>query len=249
MIGWDADWEEGVMACLQALGEVRWVYSRSQEEEKTLKAEWEARIERDTSRRQAQQSPRSFPIKQSPGHSPCLNDDTPLPCSTASISRPRTLSLVAAGGQVRPHLPPLSTSFPHDDSGPDTALTDDGSGSWEPYTPPSTSGSMTGTAVKYRSLSPISSPHHPTMGSIRSAVKIEDQIQIFGDDSDVDPFSFTVEGTPDSRSSVGSGVRARWTPFNSEYLDPRVIFTTSDAVLGCDAIFSPLGPNRRSHFA
>lgn len=248
MIGWDADWEEGVMACLQALGEVRWVYSRSQEEEKTLKAEWEARIERDTSRRQAQQSPRSFPIKQSPGHSPCLNDDTPLPCSTASISRPRTLSLVAAGGQVRPHLPPLSTSFPHDDSGPDTALTDDGSGSWEPYTPPSTSGSMTGTAVKYRSLSPISSPRHPTMGSIRSAVKIEDQIQIFGDDSDVDPFSFNVEGTPDSRSSVGSGVRARWTPFNSEYLDPRVIFTTSDAVLGCDAIFSPLGPNRRSHF-
>ena len=236
ILGWDADWEEGVMACLQALGEVRWVYSRSQEQEKALKVEWEARIERDTSRR-VQRSPSFFPVKQSPGHSPCLNDDTPLPCSTPSTSRPRTLSLVAAGGQVRPHLPPLSISFPHDDSGPDTALTDDGSGSWEPYTPPSTSCSMTGTAVTHRSLSPIS-PHHPTIGPIHSAVKIK--AQIFGDD-EVDQFSFSVEGRPDSRSSVGSGVRGRWTPF----IDPRVIFTTSDAVLGCDA---ELGSKRRSHF-
>jgi len=238
-MGWDADWEEGVMACLQALGEVRWVHSRSQEQEKTLKVEWEARIERDTSRRRVQRSPSSFPIKQSPGHSPCLNDDTPLPCSVASTSRPRTLSLIAAGGQVRPHLPPLSISFPPDDSGPDTALTDDGSGSWEPYTPPSTSGSMTGTAVTHHSLSPISSPHHLTMGPICSAVKIK--AQIFGDD-DVDQFSIAVEGRPDSRSSVGSGVRDRWTPF----IDPHVIFTTSDGVLGCDA---GLGSRRRSNLS
>ncbi|KAH0830413.1 hypothetical protein J3R83DRAFT_1808 [Lanmaoa asiatica] len=244
--GWDADWEEGVMACLQALGEVRWVYSRSHERENTLKAEWEARIERDTNRRQAQRSPISFPLKQSPGHSPLLNDNTPLPYSTAPNPTPRTLSLVSAGGQVRPPLPPLSIPFPHDDSRPDTVLTDDGSGSWEPYTPPQTSGSMTGTVVTHRSLSPISSPHYSIMGSIRDAVK--NKSPIFGGDDDVDQFSFTVEGTPDSRSSVGSGIRARWTPFSNNYLDPRVILTASDVILGCDDGFSPLGSNRRTFF-
>lgn len=242
-IGWDSDWEEGVMACLQALGEARWVHSRSQEREKTLKGEWKARIGRDISRRQVQQSPRNFPIKQSPGHSPCLMDDRPLTPSPPSTSKPRTLSLVAAGGQVRPLLSPLSVSFPHDDSGPDTALTDR-SGSWEVYTPPPTSGSMTETAMTHRSLSPISLPHHPTMESICSAVKIESQI--FGDDSDIDQFSFAVNGAPDSRSPVGL-VRARWTPFISEYLDPRVILTTSDAVL--DDGFPPLGSNSRSYLS
>lgn len=239
-MGWDADWEEGVAACLQALGEVRWVYSRNQEQEKTLKAEWEARIERDTRQRQAQRSP-PFRIKQSPGHSPCLNDNTPLPCSTSLTSKPRTLSLVAAGGQVRPHLPPLSVSFPHDDSGPDTVLTDDGSGSWEPYTPPSTSGSMTRTVVAHGSLSPISS-HDPIIGSMYA---MKNKGSIFGDDSDTDRFSFTAEGTPDSRKS---GVRARWTPFGGEYLDPRVILTTSDAVFGEDE-FPPLASNRRSYLS
>ncbi|KAF8558445.1 hypothetical protein OG21DRAFT_1504182 [Imleria badia] len=240
MTGWDADWEEGVAACLQALGEVRWVYSRSHEQEKTLKAEWEARIERDTRRRRVQRSP-SFRIKQSPGRSPCLNDNTPLPCSTASTSKPRTLSLVAAGGQVRPHLPPLSVSFPHDDSGPDTVLTDDGSGSWEPYTPPSTSGSMTRTAEAHGCLSPISSPHDPIMGSMCA---MKNKGSIFGDDSDSDQFSFTVERTPSRKS----GVRARWTPFSDDYLDPRIILTTSDAVLGDDG-FPPLASNRRSYLS
>lgn len=246
MVGWDADWEEGVMACLQALGEVRWVYSRSHDQEKTLKAEWEARIERDTSRQQVQRSPVSFPLKQSPGHSPCLDDNTPLPYSNAPYSKPRTLSLVSAGGQARPHLPPLSITFSHNDSRPDAALTDDGSGSWEAYTPPPTSSSMTGTVMTHRSLSPISSPHHPTMESVRA---MKNHSPIFGDDADVDQFSFTVDATPDSQNSVASGIRARWTPFGSNnYLDPRIILTTSDA-LGCDDGFSPLGSHRRSYFS
>jgi hypothetical protein len=224
MMGWDADWEEGVAACLEALREVRWVYFFSQEREKTLKAEWEARIERDTH----QQSPRPFPIKQSPSHSPCLSDSTPLPSSNPSTSKPRALSLFAAGGQVRPLLPPLSVSFPHDDSGPSTALTDDGSGGWEPYTPPSTAGSLTATGVAHPSLSPISSPLHPTLGL--TPVSMKNGLSIFGDDSDADLFSFNVDGTPNSRTSVVSGGRARWTPFNGDYLDPRVILTTSFGV-------------------
>ncbi|KAG8217340.1 hypothetical protein J3R82DRAFT_5435 [Butyriboletus roseoflavus] len=243
MVGWDADWEEGVTACLQALGEIRWVYCRTHEQEKTLKAEWEARIERDTNRQQVQRSPRPFPFKQSPGHSPCLNDNTPLPYANASYSKTRTLSLVSAGGQARPHLAPLTISFSHDDSRPDPVSTDDGSGSWEAYTPPPTSSSMTGTVMTHRSLSPISAPHHPTIESVRGAMK--NNSPIFGDD-DVDQFSFTVEATSDS---VGSGIRARWTPFGSNnYLDPRIILTTSDA-LGCDDGFSPLGSHRRSYFS
>lgn len=236
MLGWNADWEEGVMACLQALGEIRWVYSRIQEREKTLKAEWEARIQRDASRRRVRRSPLPFPLKESPGHSPCLNDNTPLPCSAASNPRPRNLSLVSAGGQVRPLLPPLSISFPHDDSGPDTVLTDDGSGSWEAYTPPPTSGSITGTVVTHRSLSPCSSPHDPIIVSTHGAVTGKGAL--YGEDDD-DQFSFNV-GTPDSRTSDGSGVRARWTPFS--YLDPHV-------VLGCDNGFSPLGSTRRAYLS
>lgn len=236
---WNTDWEEGVAACLQALGEVRWVCvnSRGEGQEETLKAEWEARIERETSQRQTQRSPSALTIKQSPGHSPCLDDDTPLPCSP-STSQLRTLSLVAAGGQVRPLLPPLSVSFPHDDSGPDTTLTDC-SGGWEPYTPPSTSGSLTGTLVTHRSLSPVSPFHHSIVGSMPGAMKIKGSI--FGDDSDIDQFSFTMEGTPDSR---GSSVRTRWTPFHGEFLDPRVILSTPDVALGCDDGFSP----HRSYF-
>lgn len=230
MIGWDADWEEGVTACLQALGEVRWVYFRYHEREKTLKTEWEARIDRDTNRRQVQRSPMSFPLKQSPGHSPCLNDNAPLPYSTASYSKPRTLSLVSAGGQARPHLPPLLISLSQNDSRPNTALTDDGSGSWEAYTPPPTSGSITDTVVTHRSLSPISSPHHRTIRPIRDAAK--NGSPIFGGDADVDQFSFTVEGTP----------------FSNNYLDPHIILTASD-VMGCDDGFSPLGSNRRPYFS
>lgn len=235
MMGWDADWEEGVTACLQALGEVRWVYSQSHEREKALRAEWNARIERDANRQQVQRSPMSLPLKQSPGHSPCLDDNTPLP-----------LSLVSAGGQVRPHLPPLTISFPHDDSRPDTVITDDGSGSWEAYTPPPTSArSITGTVVTQGSLSPLSSPHHPTIGSLHDAVKNESPI--FGGDADVDHFSFSVEGTEgavDPQNSVGSGIRARWTSFGNNYLDPRIVLNTSD-VLGCDDGFS----NRRPYFS
>ncbi|KAG6379104.1 hypothetical protein JVT61DRAFT_11540 [Boletus reticuloceps] len=241
-IGCNIDWEEGVAACLQALGEARWACYRSQAQEKTLKAEWEARLERD-GRRQGQQSPRPFPIKQSPGHSPCLNDNIPLPCTAPSTSNPQTLSLVAAGGQVRPYLPPLSVSFPHDDSGPDTVLTDDGSGGWEPYTPPSTSGSLTGTVVTHRSLSP--SPHQSIMGPMHGVMKHKGSM--FGDDSDTDHFSFAVERTPDSQSSVGSGTQARWTPFGGDYLDPRIILAASD-VVGCDDGFPPFGSNRQSFF-
>ncbi|KAG9318282.1 hypothetical protein JVU11DRAFT_366 [Chiua virens] len=233
--GWDADWEEGVMACLQALGEVRWVYSRSHEREKTLRAEWEARIERDTGRRQVQQSPTSFSFKQSPGHSPCLNDITPLPCPTDANSKPRTLSLVSAGG--RPHLPPLSISLPSDDSGPDTVLTDDGS--WESYTPPPTSGSMTGTVMTHRSLSPTSPPRHPT-GPIHNVANGKGPL--FGGGDDIDQFSFTVDRTPDSR---GSGIGGQWTPYS--YLD-HVTLTTSN-VLGCDDGFFPLAPNRPPYIA
>ena len=236
MMGWDADWQEGVMACLQALGEIRWVYSRTREREKTLKAEWEARVERDRSRWRIQQSP-NIPLKESPGHSPCLGDITPLPCSTAVDSKP-CISLIAAGGQVRPYLPPLSVSFQRDDSGPDTVLTDDGS--WEPYTPPPTSGSMTGTVVADHSLSPLSSPHAPTMILTHCAPKI------FEDDDDMDQLSFAAEGTPNSRTSVGSRVQARWTPF-SGYSDPHVQ-PTSD-ILGCDNGFSPFAFTRRPYLS
>ncbi|KAF9228637.1 hypothetical protein BS17DRAFT_772276 [Gyrodon lividus] len=237
---WDADVEEGVEVCLRALGEIRWVYANSQEREKTLRALWDARIERDHRRRQGQGSQLSFRSEQSSSdNSPYMSDKAPLPRSAASNSHPRSLSLVSAGGQARPHLPPLSVSFSRVDSGPDTAATDDGSSSWSTYTPPTTSGSMTSTVATHRSLSPASPSQHPTIKSMQPTIKSEDAF--YGGVQEMDPFSFSVDGAANPQHLVGPGLGSQWQSYGQHhhhhgnvngYLDPSVIFTSSDTVLG-----------------
>ncbi|KIJ17216.1 hypothetical protein PAXINDRAFT_167970 [Paxillus involutus ATCC 200175] len=219
---WDADVEEGVEVCLQALGEIRWVFANSHERENTLRTVWEARMERDNRRRQGQGSQTSFrPEQCAQDRSPYMNDTAPVSRSAASNPHPRSLSLVSAGGQVRPHLPPLSVSFPRTESGPNTAVTDDGSGSWQTYTPPTTSGSITSTVATRRSLSPASPPHHPTMQPMQT-VKSEDA---FYSVQDMDTFAFTVDGAANPQHLVGPGLVSQWTSYNHH---PSVIFTTSD---------------------
>ncbi|KAF9239636.1 hypothetical protein BU15DRAFT_74490 [Melanogaster broomeanus] len=228
---WNADVEEGVEVCLRALGEIRWVYANNLEREKTLRAVWEARIERDNRRRQGQGSQPSFRAERS-DRSPYMNDKPPLPRPEVSNVHPRSLSLVSAGGQPRPYLAPLSVSFPRVESAPTTAVTDDGSGSWT-YTPPTTSGSMTSTVATRRSLSPISPPQHLAMKAMQPVIKGEDAF--YGGPQEMDPFSFSVHGAANPHHLVGPGLGSQWSSYNhhhGSYLDAGVIFTTSDAALG-----------------
>lgn len=234
---WDSDVEEDVDVCLRALGVISWVYANSQERVKTLRAQWEARIHRDNER--LQKDSRDFisrqpsPSQYSPSqhHSPYAVNRTPLPRPDSTLTLPRPLSLLSAGGQVRPHLPPLSTSFPRCEGGPDTALTDDGNGSWS-YTPPTTSSTIT----TQRSISPTSPPQliralKPTL----SSVKTEETCYPM---PDLDPFSFSIDGAANGPTM---GAPHTWTPYSQHqhaspgtghgYLDPRVIYSGSD-VLG-----------------
>lgn len=230
---WDNDVEEGVDVCLRALGEISWVYASSYERMKTLRAQWEARIHRDNERLHKesrdflsrQNSPSQYASSQD--HSPYMVDKTPLPHPDPSLILPRPLSLLAAGGQVRPHLPPLSMSFPRCEGGPDTALTDDGNCSWSAYTPPTTSS----TVATQRSISPTSPP--PSIRALKPPhvpVKTEEICYAM---PDLDPFSFSID------SAANASIGASWTSYPQHasqatghgYLDPRVIYSGSD-VLG-----------------
>ncbi|KAL4065387.1 hypothetical protein V8B97DRAFT_1868574 [Scleroderma yunnanense] len=245
---WDTDLEEGVDVCLRALGQISWVYANSHEQIKSLRAHWEARIHRDNECLQndsrdfvgRQSSPSQYPPSQD--HSPYTVDKTPLPRSSSSLTLPRPLSLISAGGQVRPHLPPLSMSFPRGEGGPDTALTDDGNGSWSAYTPPTTSGSMASTIATQRSISPASPP--PPLRSMQHTLPPPKTEETCYSIQDLDPFSFSVDNTTNGPNMAvpGLGVSNTWSPYSHNqpasqgnghgYLDPRVIYSGSDAVLG-----------------
>ncbi|KAI6036830.1 hypothetical protein BKA83DRAFT_4167938 [Pisolithus microcarpus] len=122
---------------------------------------------------------------------------------------------------VRPHLPPLSMSFPRVESGPDTALTDDGAGSWSAYTPPTTSGSATSTIATQRSSSPASPP--PTLPRTTSYGVPE-----------LDQFSFSVDGAATGPNLIGPGLGSphTWAYPHHQHLDPTMIYSGTDAVLG-----------------
>ncbi|KIK24949.1 hypothetical protein PISMIDRAFT_23012 [Pisolithus microcarpus 441] len=131
--------------------------------------------------------------------------------------------------QVRPHLPPLSMSFPRVESGPDTALTDDGAGSWSAYTPPTTSGSATSTIATQRSSSPASPP--PTLSSAKHPLKTEDTS--YGV-PELDQFSFSVDGAATGPNLIGPGLGSphTWAYPHHQHLDPTMIYSGTDAVLG-----------------
>ncbi|KAG6333605.1 hypothetical protein ID866_5490 [Astraeus odoratus] len=223
---WDTDVEEGVDICLRALGEIRWVYSNSLEQVKSLRIYWEARINRDNDRQRSTHKtlPHSGPRDLASTH-------------------PRPLSLISAGGQVRPHLPPLSVSFPRAEGGPDTALTDDSPGSWTTYTPPTTSGSMTSTIATQRSASPASPP--PALSPMKRPVpqlKTEDISYAI---QDLNPsFTYSVDDATSGANLVGPGLglSQSWAPYSHQqngqaaghgYLDPSMIYTGSVSDDGC----------------
>jgi len=245
---WDADIEDGVDACLRALGEMGWIFSNSREREKTVRMVWEARVIRDDERRRERNRQRDYiddqriqayhPEQRSRDRSPYMINKPSLPSSCRSQGlTPRSLSLVSAAGQSRPHLPPLSLGFSRVESAPNTALTDD-SGSWPNYTPPTTSGSMTSNATTNRSVSPgspqtLSSLKH--LPPIQSSLKNENDA-FYSGFADLDPFSFSVDSTS-GPGVIGPGVGSHaWSPryqhqvsHGGSYLDPSVIFTGAES--------------------
>lgn len=244
---WDVDAEDGVDVCLRALGEIGWIFANSHEREKSVRAVWDARVVRDDERRRERNRQRDYLEDQraqayhsgqrSQDRSPYMINKPSLPTSTRGQGpTPRSLSLVSAAGQSRPHLPPLSLAFSPVESAPNTAVTDDGSGSWATYTPPTTSGSMTSNATTNRSISPPDSGSPHTLSSLKHLPPIQNSLKTENDSfyngvADLDPFSFSVDSTT-SPGVVGSHA---WSPQyqhqvgpGSGYLDPSVIFTGAD---------------------
>ncbi|KAG1790981.1 uncharacterized protein HD556DRAFT_1241415 [Suillus plorans] len=245
-LAWDADAEDGVDVCLRALGEIGWIYANSEEREKTVRMVWEARVIRDDERRRERNRQRDYLEDQraqayhsgqrSQDHSPYMINKPSLPASARGQgATPRSLSLVSAAGQSRPHLPPLSVAFSPAESSPNTAITDDGSGSWSTYTPPTTSSSMTSNATTNRSVSPPDSGSPHTLSSLKHLPPIQHSLKTENDsfyNGDLDPFSFSVDGT--TGPGVVGGAHG-WTSQyqhpvgpGSGYLDPSVIFTGAD---------------------
>lgn len=243
-LAWDADAEDGVDVCLRALGEIGWIYANSQEREKSVRVAWEARVIRDDERRRERNRQRDYIEDQraqayhsgqrSQDRSPYTINKPSLP-PRGQGATPRSLSLVSAAGQTRPHLPPLSLAFSPVESSPNTAITDDGSGSWATYTPPTTSGSMTSNATTNRSVSPPDSPH--TLSSLKHLPPIQHSLKSENDSfyngvGDLDPFSFSVDGA--TGPGVVGGAHAWSSQYQhqvgpgSGYLDPSVIFTGGD---------------------
>ncbi|KAG1749013.1 uncharacterized protein EDB91DRAFT_1112007 [Suillus paluster] len=247
-LAWDVDAEDGVDVCLRALGEIGWIFANSHEREKTVRLVWDARVDRDDERRRERNRQRDYledhraqayhSGQRSQDRSPYMINKPSLPTSTRGQGpTPRSLSLVSAAGQTRPHLPPLSLAFSPVESAPNTAVTDDGSGSWTTYTPPTTSGSMTSNATTNRSVSPPDSGSPHTLTSLKHLPPIQNSLKTENDSfyngvTDLDPFSFSVDGT--TGPGVVGSAHAWSTQYQhqvgpgSGYLDPSVIFTGAD---------------------
>ncbi|TDL27284.1 hypothetical protein BD410DRAFT_762036 [Rickenella mellea] len=98
--------EEEVKICLQALREMRWAFSKSEEREHTLKMVWDARIAAEARRRADAELRRSDPPQQ---------DSNSSPFNSTPIHRirhaPAPLAIAHAGARI--------------DSAPNTAATED----------------------------------------------------------------------------------------------------------------------------
>lgn len=113
LLAGDSGTEEELNTCLQALRDMRWAFSKSDEREHTLKMVWEQRLTADTLRREDGELRRSNPSQHDSSSGP-----SPF---TSSNSTPES--------RLRHPPPPLliaHASGTLHDSAPNTAVTDDG---------------------------------------------------------------------------------------------------------------------------
>ncbi|KXN90525.1 hypothetical protein AN958_04197 [Leucoagaricus sp. SymC.cos] len=167
--------EESVAICMAAFARMRWVCSKNDERQQTIKIVWDSRKSR-----RHHQSHRSEPDLHY-RHPPLYDQPSIDPVNTQS-----------SGLQSdRPSLPPLSvfTNQRRVESAPSTSYTTDGTGTngWPCYTPPGTATS--GTTSTGTGLSARGSPVFPNLTSYKDGVD-DPYYQNAG--GDIDQFSFNV---------------------------------------------------------
>ena len=128
-----------VEACLQALGEMRWVYSKSDERMNTVRMVWQSRVQQTRSLRTHSTSPLEATTASGSLGGPIVDPSRRQPGRTFSIP-PLTI--------------PKNSTGPRPSSAPNTAGTADGS--W----PSTISGESSQASASGRSLH--DSPLHPT---------------------------------------------------------------------------------------
>ncbi|KAF8894459.1 hypothetical protein BD779DRAFT_1501136 [Infundibulicybe gibba] len=182
--------EEAVGLCLEALGEMRWAYSKSEERAETIRMVWENR----KNRRQGHYTSRAIG-HDSYRYSARLPDhQTQHVYGGKSIHHINPHHILGIPGlNERPHLPPLSLSRPstHPGSAPNTACSIDSHGvsGWPSYTPPGTGTSVTTTSTG-TGLSARGSPIFP---NLTNPFKTDDSFYHVG--NDLDQFTFNVPAT------------------------------------------------------
>lgn len=243
--------EQEVNTCLQALRDMRWAFSKSEEREHTLKMVWEQRVATESQRRVEAELRRSDPPQQDSS-------------SSASISPSSfvTPSLTPPHHRMRQPPPPLSivhASAAHG-SGPSTAATEDGG--WGTI-----SSSSSHTARSHHSpLSSSDSPPFLSAQPVPSSIgpKVEalalmnsslaDQ-SVTGSvyyhvPSDMDTFAYSLSSSTLTSSShdphdltpphSSAGMSTSSASFHDSYYDTSAVFvsppgTTSSRVVGGDS--------------
>lgn len=166
--------EEGVAICMAAFARMRWVCSKNEERQHTIKMVWDNR-----KGRRHHQSHRSEPDLH--------YRHPPLYEQAVDSLNPQSSGLQPD----RPSLPPLSmfANQRRVESAPSTSYTTDGAGTngWPCYTPPGTATS--GTTSTGTGLSARGSPVFPHIGPYKNEV---DEPYYHNASNDIDQFSFNV---------------------------------------------------------
>ena len=241
------DVEDGLEVCLQALGAMEWVFSKSDEMQRTVRMAWDARkmrnAERSRSRRSYPQDEYDLPYdsrdSMSPFHQNSRYSDERSPYTRAlhpSRVQPTGAQTLPIPPTVthRPHLAPLSLTSTNwrVHSAPSTACTD--AGSWPAYTPPGTASTNRSSPEDIYDSPPASA----SLGYIPPMHAFSNDEVFYHAVPDLDTYDFSGStNTSSSDASLTNPALQSMAPFSEQhegYLDPNV-FATSGSVINSPA--------------
>jgi hypothetical protein len=184
--------EEGVNLCLNALGQMKWALSKSEEREETIRLVWDNRRVGRNSNRYFLNVSNRFNLHGSDAYT---HELPPMvrPMTMSSIQG--TGAFAHISGSDRPLLPPLHLlcSPRRAESAPNTAYTTGhGANGWPSYTPP-----RTGTSIATSAGTGVSrgSPEFSGLTGPGMAFKPDNQEPFYDMHQDLDQFSFNVPVT------------------------------------------------------
>ena len=193
--------EEAVNICLAALAEMRWIFSKGDERQETIRMVWNSKKSgRNSSRNLLSVDNRVI------HHGP---DAYSYGLPPMELSRPMTMGTIqsprAFGLSERPLLPPLHLlcSPRRAESAPSTAYTTTGHGTngWPSYTPPGT-----GTSIATSAGTGISAQDSPEFANLvgHMTFKSDPHEPFYEVQQDFDQFSFNVPGVGPNISDDGT---------------------------------------------